>query len=432
MRKGKILGIMLTASLVVGVSSFATTLAYNTDRESVTNVLTFTGRDGLNAVLTEPHWDPKSGIQLLPDMVISKDPIVTNTSESDIDELVALKVEFLYTSSCPDKSKVGKVLSAEDMKSVADVYTINYNADSQVPDWFRFGSETKLNPVQRFYYGNVLKRNKQTSGVGETRKIIDYVVNTPGNGGDQNYIFKSSDTSILRVDQSGNLTGCGTGFATVSITSKYPDEKGNYVSASTTYHVCEYDDATIMKYLVRDKKAEKEFMDRINQERVSKGYQSFQYTAYGAECSMVRALYNIFNNIKNPLTTPTDIIGHGGSQNSHGGYATYKYTGHREGYGTEIANGLLSSPPHYINNTSTTKDTKYAWCVVLRYYDPAGVGFSVMIETFNGLYSDEEQDSMWSESVLLKENSITCSLEPEVYARYKSIYDTYGSLMTVY
>ena len=172
MRKGKILGIMLTASLVVGVSSFATTLAYNTDRESVTNVLTFTGRDGLNAVLTEPHWDPKSGIQLLPDMVISKDPIVTNTSESDIDELVALKVEFLYTSSCPDKSKVGKVLSAEDMKSVADVYTINYNADSQARDWFRFGSETKLNPVQRFYYGNVLKRNKQTSGVGDSTKPL--------------------------------------------------------------------------------------------------------------------------------------------------------------------------------------------------------------------------------------------------------------------
>ena len=64
-------------------------------------------------------------------------------------------------------------------------------------------------------------------GVGETRKIIDYVVNTPGNGGDQNYLFKSSDTSILRVDQSGNLTGCGTGFATISITSKYPDENGN-------------------------------------------------------------------------------------------------------------------------------------------------------------------------------------------------------------
>lgn len=269
-------------------------------------------------------------------------------------------------------------------------------------------------------------------GVGETRKIIDYVVNAPGNGGDQNYIFKSSDTSILRVDQSGNLTGCGTGFATISITSKYPNENGDYVSASTTYHVGEYDDATIMKYLVRDKQAEKEFMDRINQERVNKGYQPFQYTAYGAECSMVRALYNIFNNIKNPLTTPTDIIGHGGSQNSHGGYATYKYTSHREGYGTEIANGLLSSPPHYINNTSTTRDTKYAWCVVLRYYDPAGVGFSVMIETFNGLYSDEEQDSMWSESTLLRENGITCSLEPEVYVRYKSIYDTYGSLMTVY
>ena len=287
--------------------------------------------------------------------------------------------------------------------------------------------------IYRIYFNepSIATVDKNIS-VGETRKIIDYVVNAPGNGGDQSYILKSSDTSILRVDQSGNLTGCGTGFAIISITSKYPNENGDYVSASTTYHVGEYDDATIMKYLVRDTKAEKEFMDRINQERVSKGYQPFQYTAYGAECSMVRALYNIFNNIKNPLTTPTDIIGHGGSQNSHGGYATYKYTGHREGYGTEIANGLLSSPPHYINNTSTTKDTKYAWCVVLRYYDPAGVGFSVMIETFNGLYSDEEQDSMWSESVLLKENSITCSLEPDVYARYKSIYDTYGSFMTVY
>lgn len=167
--KKRMLAFLLSAMCVIGVGSYAT-VAYYTDSSQTTNVLTFAGRNGLNAKLTEPNWDSKKGIMLLPNEEIPKDPQVTNTSDINLDELVALKVEFVYSDACPQAEKRGKILSDKDMQYVADVYDIDYNADgnSSAKVWARFDNESRKSPVQRFFYMNVLKRNLKTTGKGDT------------------------------------------------------------------------------------------------------------------------------------------------------------------------------------------------------------------------------------------------------------------------
>ena len=144
-----------------------TALAYISDSAYVSNQLAVAGENGLNARLTEPSWNPRKGLLTVPGAVIPKDPQVTNTSELDMNELVALKCEFVYTDSCPDPSKKGKLLSAADMKKAVDVYRIDYNSDDpKKSDWIRFQNQKDTDPVQCFYYSRVLKRN--FPGEGET------------------------------------------------------------------------------------------------------------------------------------------------------------------------------------------------------------------------------------------------------------------------
>lgn len=139
------------------------TLAYMRDQGQVINSLSFIGEKGMDAVLTEPSWNPEKADMVLPGAVIPKDPCVTNTSEEDIDELVALQVEFLYSAAHPDKEKRGQVLTETDMREVSEILWIDYDADTQ-QNWVRFEEEDEQNPVQHFYYGAVLERNYPGKG----------------------------------------------------------------------------------------------------------------------------------------------------------------------------------------------------------------------------------------------------------------------------
>lgn len=115
----------------------------------------------------EPSWNPQKGLLTVPGSSVAKDPQITNTSELNMNELAALKCEFVYSQNCPDKSKRGKVLSAQDMEKVVQVYTIDYNSDDAAKgEWVRFAEQKKTDPVQYFYYSKVLKRN--LNGTGET------------------------------------------------------------------------------------------------------------------------------------------------------------------------------------------------------------------------------------------------------------------------
>lgn len=161
-------GLAMIAALFLS-GSCAVTLSYFSDSETAVNSFTFIGEKGLDAVLTEPSWKPEQASLVVPNTVIPKDPQVTNTSEADLDELVALKMEFIYTDTCPDIQKRGQTLSEADMEYVRNIFQIDYNAEQQ-EDWVRFDGENAAMPVQHFYYKYVLKRN--LPGQGETTKPL--------------------------------------------------------------------------------------------------------------------------------------------------------------------------------------------------------------------------------------------------------------------
>ena len=166
MKKMKKAALIFGTGLCLAVGTGGT-LAYLGDTGQVANRLTFAGEKGLDAVLTEPSWNPQKGLLTVPGSSVAKDPQITNTSELNMNELAALKCEFVYSQNCPDKSKRGKVLSVQDMEKVVQVYTIDYNSDDDAKgEWVRFADQKKTDPVQYFYYSKVLKRN--LNGTGET------------------------------------------------------------------------------------------------------------------------------------------------------------------------------------------------------------------------------------------------------------------------
>lgn len=163
MKKSRMILTVLAVILCVGIAGTGISFAFLTGQKKITNQFSFVGEDGLDGILTEPHWNPDNGLLVIPGEDIPKDPQVTNTSKIDMDGLIALQVEFVYGKNCPDQAKAGQALSEEDMASLCDVYRIDWNADS-MGDWVRFAGETAADQTQRFYYKSVLKRNFPNQG----------------------------------------------------------------------------------------------------------------------------------------------------------------------------------------------------------------------------------------------------------------------------
>ena len=159
MRKKKGAAVILSAlCLTAGTVG---TLAYMSDSGQIANQMVFAGEKGMDAILTEPSWNKEKALLTVPGSVIPKDPQVTNTSELDMNELVALKCEFVYSENCLDKNKRGKVLSSKDMEKAVQVYTIDYNSDDRKKGkWIRFNGQTAADAVQCFYYSDVLEKGK--------------------------------------------------------------------------------------------------------------------------------------------------------------------------------------------------------------------------------------------------------------------------------
>ncbi len=155
--------IMLGAALGAVFAGADASIAYLSCTKETVNELKPVGPNGLDGILTEPHWNPDNGLLALPGESIAKDPQVRNTSQIDMDGLTALKVEFIYGEACPDREKIGNALSLQDMAYVCDVYRIDWNADSQ-QDWVRFEEDSPSDQTQRFYYKDVLKRNLPSQG----------------------------------------------------------------------------------------------------------------------------------------------------------------------------------------------------------------------------------------------------------------------------
>ena len=164
MRKNiKAIGLLLAIACISG-ALYQGTGAYLTDERKVVNHLDFAGAKGMQAVLTEPAWEPEKGLLVIPGIKLLKDPQVTNTSSIDMDELVALKVVFVYTRDS-DERKKGEQLTKEDMKLVSQVFEIDYNSDDpKKADWVRFKGESREDVRQCFYYKKVLERQLPEKG----------------------------------------------------------------------------------------------------------------------------------------------------------------------------------------------------------------------------------------------------------------------------
>lgn len=90
-RKMFLAGFMLMFLLLVG-----STMAYLTDMDSKTNVFTF---GNVNIELTEPHWVPADGLNIIPGQVLPKDPKITNTGSTNA--YVVMQVDFPCVNNKP-------------------------------------------------------------------------------------------------------------------------------------------------------------------------------------------------------------------------------------------------------------------------------------------------------------------------------------------
>lgn len=171
-----VLGVTSMA-LVAGITA-SLTLAYLTDKDSVTNV--FTGSEGISAILTEPTWDGDSngddkgadnnpsidttnntvnpddkvtepdvndgwGYEkaqaYMPGDVINKDPKVTNTNttESNKSEYVMLKVTYKVNDAVVSKAEFNKYASF-----TKDEAWTQYTAEGN-SEYYVYGSSTENN-----------------------------------------------------------------------------------------------------------------------------------------------------------------------------------------------------------------------------------------------------------------------------------------------
>lgn len=165
MKKKRRAALLLLAAACGTGALYQGTSAYMTDEAQVVNELDFTGKEGLDAVLKEPSWKPEQGLLMVPNTAVSKDPQVTNTSKLDMDELVALKMEFVYSRDGAQGQKAGEPLSRKDMALAARVFSLDYNCDDPGKgDWVRFEGQKSTDASQCFYYKKTLKRRLPQKG----------------------------------------------------------------------------------------------------------------------------------------------------------------------------------------------------------------------------------------------------------------------------
>jgi len=111
--------------------------------------------DGVQAVITEPGWDPASALNLVPGRVLNKDPRIQNTGT--VDEWSAAKVSFCYGPAAGDNA--GNLLSESDLAKVLAAITVDWNTGS----WTRFEDSTAAVTIapdavsQTFYCQSIVK-----------------------------------------------------------------------------------------------------------------------------------------------------------------------------------------------------------------------------------------------------------------------------------
>ncbi|MCL1797180.1 MAG: CalY family protein [Eggerthellaceae bacterium] len=99
MTKKKKYIIALSAVLALTLAAGLTFAYLFTKTDELTNMFTF--GDNIKAEISEPNWVPEDAENLTPGKVVDKDPQITNTSENDISEWVAIHLTFTDGKNAP-------------------------------------------------------------------------------------------------------------------------------------------------------------------------------------------------------------------------------------------------------------------------------------------------------------------------------------------
>lgn len=158
--KKKLLLLGLTAA--IGCSTFGLTMAYMTDTEQATNVITV-GNVAID--LTETKWNPDNGKNISPRTEIAKNPKVTNTGS--LDAWIFLKVRN------PKKSIVTVDNKTKRKKPATDVELFSFTPNSK---WELVSKTDNGSEVEYVYgYKDIVKAKDKTVSLFDTVKLVNYL-----------------------------------------------------------------------------------------------------------------------------------------------------------------------------------------------------------------------------------------------------------------
>ena len=189
------------AMLLVATISIVGTLAFlaaNSDKKENT----FTGSTGISVELTEPGWTQITNDTIVqgeemaesytPKMVIPKDPRLTNNSDADCDEWVAMRVEYIY-----DGSETNLTTLQDTVIETLAIDTTNWYKLSTVKN--KTDSETETTNYDIYIYKRKVSRTTTTSGgsstvtEGSTSNLFNQVVIKDQKALKTNSVFDSNN-----------------------------------------------------------------------------------------------------------------------------------------------------------------------------------------------------------------------------------------------
>lgn len=156
----KILLLGLTAA--VGCSTFGLTMAYMSDKDQTTNVITV---GDVTVDLTETNWKPETGVNILPRTEVAKNPEVTNTGS--VDAWIFLKVRS------PKKNIITVDNKTKRKKPAADVELFSFTPNSK---WELVSKTDKGSEVEYVYgYKDIVKTKEKTQSLFDSVTMVNYL-----------------------------------------------------------------------------------------------------------------------------------------------------------------------------------------------------------------------------------------------------------------
>ena len=163
--KKKLLLLVLTAA--VGCSTFGLTMAYMTDSEQNTNVITV---GDVTVDLTETKWNPENGKDILPLETVEKNPQVTNTGS--VTTWIFLKVKN------PTKNIITVNNTSKRKNASANVELFSFTANSK---WELLSKTESDSEVEYLYgYKDVVTPGQTTQSLFDSVTAVNYMEGSLG------------------------------------------------------------------------------------------------------------------------------------------------------------------------------------------------------------------------------------------------------------